>query len=239
MPGFESNSHGVPGQVSWTSNPDDDFAHRTILHWLQNAITNGYLNSSEPLSNATKGNIGEFVVYKIGESYVFTNGPIAFTANAHDPLSQISRPDFDIIWLSFGDNATEDWAAIQEVKTTGESSLSLANELVSDYQKLFGENLHLTLQTRLGSLKNKMEQQGQGHLSSRITALGAPTPETAQRIRILPTLVHDSAYDSSVKMVSVRQMLIGKGWSSGVIECWSVALSNLDDRLSRIARGHL
>ena len=40
-----------------------------------------------------------------------------------------------------------------------------------------------------------------------------------------------------MKMAVIRQVLIGKGWSPGVVECWSVALSDLDNRLTRLARG--
>ena len=118
------------------------------------------------------------------------------------------------------------------------ASLRLADGLITDYGKLFGENLRLTLQTRLGALKNKLEQQGQGDLSPRVTALGGPSPNLARGIWLFPTLLHDAAHDSSTKMTVIRQVLIGRGWSSDVVECWSVALADLDNRLSRLARGH-
>ena len=239
MPGFRNNSHGVPGWLSWEGDPDDDAAHKTVLDWLQGMVTPGILNSSESLSNAAKGNLGEFIAYQIGSNYVFTNVTIAHAANAWDPLSQISRPDIDIVWLHFGDTETDDWAALQEVKTTGEASLRLADGFITDYDKLFGENLHLTLQTRLGALKNKLEQQGQGDFSPRVTALGGPSPNLARGIRLFPTLLHDAAHASSTKMTVIRQVLIGRGWSSDVVECWSVALADLDNRLSRLARGQL
>lgn len=237
MSGFKSNAYGVTGWLAWESDPDHDTAHQTILMWLQSVVTAGFLKSSETLSNAVKGNLGEFVAYKIGAGFVFTNVTIAHTANAWDPLSRISRPDIDIVWLHFGDTETYDWAALQEVKTTGEPSLSLADDLITDYTKLFGEDLRLTLQTRLGALKNKLEQQGQGVLSPRVTALGGPSPDRARGIRLVPTLLHDAAHDSLTKMSVVRQVLIGRGWSSDVVECWSVALADLDDRLARLARG--
>lgn len=237
MPGFRNNSTGVSGWLSWEGDPDDGAAHQTILVWLQDVVTAGFLKPNETLSNSVKGNLGEFIAYRIGKSYVFTNVTIAHAANAWDPLSHISRPDVDIVWLYFGSNESDDWAALQEVKTTGDSSLRLADSLIADYEKLFGENLRLTLQTRLGALKNKLEQQGQGTLSPRVTALGGPSPNRAQGIRLVPTLIHDAVHDSSTKMAVIRQVLIGQGWSSDVIECWSVALSDLDNRLIRLARG--
>jgi hypothetical protein len=237
MPGFMKNASSTTGWLSWEGDPDDDAAHQTILAWLQGTVTADFLKPTEPLSNAVKGNLGEFIAYRIGESYVFTNVTMAHGANTWDPLSQISRPDVDIVWLYFGSTEADDWAALQEVKTTGEAPLGLADRLIADYEKLFGENLRLTLQTRLGALKNKLDQQGQGYLSSRVTALGGPSPNRAFGIRLIPTLLHDAAHDSTTKMAVVRQALIGQGWSSNVVECWSIALGDLDNRLTRLARG--
>ena len=237
MPGFKDNSGGVTGWLAWEGDPDDDAAHQTILAWLQSAVTTGFFEKKGSLSNRVKGNLGEFIAYHIGESYIFTNIANAYAANTWDPLSEISRPDLDIVWLHFGSTEADDWAALQEVKTTGEASLGLADGLITDYEKLFGENLRLTLQTRLGALKNKLDQQGQGALSSRVTALGGPTPGRARSIRLVPTLLHDSAHNSGMKMVAVRQALIGRGWSADVVECWSIALGNIDQRLARLARG--
>ena len=73
MPGFRENADGTTSWLSWEGDPDDDAAHQTILTWLQGAVTAGFLEPTEPLSNAVKGNLGEFIAYRIGESYVFTN----------------------------------------------------------------------------------------------------------------------------------------------------------------------
>ena len=237
MSGFRSNSNGVAGWVAWEGDPNDDAAHQTILGWLQSAVTAGFLEEKGSLSNRVKGNLGEFIAYSIGKGNVFTNVTIAHAANAWDPLSEMSRPDVDIVWLHFGSTEADDWAALQEVKTTGGDSLGLADGLITDYEKLFGENLQLTLQTRLGALKNKLDQQGQGNLLSRVTALGGPTPNRARGIRLIPTLLHDAALDSSTKMAAIRQVLIGRGWSTGVVECWSVTLGDMNQRLTRLARG--
>ena len=218
MTGFKDNSGGVTGWVAWEGDPNDDAAHQLILGWLQRAVAAGFLEEKGSLSNRVKGNLGEFIAYYIGKSYVFTNVANAYGANTWGPLSDISRPDLDIVWLHFGSTEADDWAALQEVKTTGGNSLGLADSLITDYEKLFGENLQVTLQTRLGALKNKLDQQGQGHLSPRVTALGGPAPNRARGIRLIPTLLHDAAFDSSTKMAAVRQVLIGRGWPTRLDE---------------------
>lgn len=223
----------------WTGDPDDDAAHQTILAWLQPIVNAGFLGPQDPLLNSVKGNLGEFIAYGLGRHYSFPDLKYVHAANAWDPLSKISRPDLDIVWLYFGDTEVDDWAAIQEVKTTGSASLQLADELISDYEKLFGDNPRFTLQTRLGALKNKMDQQNQSHLAPRTTALAGPTPQRSSSIRLIPTLLHDEAYDSSHKMTAVRQALIGRGWSPDVVECWSVVIGKLDHRLTSLARGKL
>ena len=237
MPGFRDNSGSVAGWLLWQGDPNDQAAHQAILSRLRAAVTPGGFHGSASISNRVKGNLGEFVAYHIGNDYVFANVMIVDSANAWDPLSDISRPDIDIVWLYFGKTQAQDWAALQEVKTTGGASLSVADSLVVDYEKLFGENVRLTLQTRLGALKNKLDQRGHGYLSHRVNSLAAPAANLAHGIRLVPTLVHDSAYDSSAKMATVRQALIGSGWSSTAVTCWSVSMRDLDKRLSRLARG--
>ena len=39
----------------------------------------------------SRGNLGEFIAYYIGKSYVFTNVANAYGANTWAPLSDISR----------------------------------------------------------------------------------------------------------------------------------------------------
>lgn len=237
MLGFSSVAGDAAGWLAWAADPDDSAAHRSILDRLAEVAPSGFIEVSGDLPNPVKGNLGEFIAYCIGDTYVFTNGEIASGANTPDPLGKISKPDVDIVWLFIGENQSEDWAVLQEVKTTGEQSLRLADALITDYDKLFGHDVSLTLQARLGVLKNKLEQMGQGHLASRITALTAPSPDLAVKIRLIPTLLHDAAHDPSDKMVFVRQALIGRGWSPDAVQCWSVALGEIDQRLKRIAQG--
>ena len=238
VPGFTNNSTALPGWVGWVGDPNDDAAHQTILAWLQDAVASGFLQPQPALSNGVKGNLGEFIAYSIGKSYVFRNA-IAHTANAWNPLSEISRPGIDIVWLHFGETEFDDWAALQEVKTTGDASLRLADSLLTDYDKLFGEDLQLTLQTRLTGLKNKLDQLGMGHLSPRVSALAGPSPQQSPSIRLVPTLLHDAAHSSLTKMAIVRQGLIGRHWTPRAVECWSIGLSAINHRLERLARGEL
>ena len=238
MAGFKFSQRNNGDLLVWGGNPDNDAAHLTVLGWLRSAVTAGFAQSQNSISNRIKGNLGEFIAHKVGESYVFINQEIAFTANAWDPLSDISRPDADIVWLHFGATPSDDWAAIQEVKTTGQSTLALADDLIRDYEKLFGENPRLTLRSRLDGLKNRLEQLQLGNLVPRLTGLGGANPSRSVGISILPTLIHDSAHDSSQKMAVVRQGLIGRGWSAGTVHCWSIELGNIDARLTRLARGY-
>ena len=237
MPGLRKNQNSTVAWSFWEGDPDSDAAHHTVLQWLQSVATSGFQQPTQSLSPAVKGNLGEFTAYEIGHNYVFTNGEIAYGANTADPLSPKSQDGIDIVWLYFGIGEADDWAGLQEVKTTSDPSLALANDLIDDYDKLFGENVRQTLQTRLTALKNKLDQRGQGHLSSRLTSLTGPAPDQARGIRLYPTLFHDAAHNSSTKMTTIHQVLVGLGWSAAAVECWSVALDSLDNRLTRLARG--
>ena len=143
----------------------------------------------------------------------------------------------DIVWLYLGATEDTDWVALQEVKTTSDQSLDLANDLNRDYDKLFAQNGRLTLQTRLNALKNKLDEFGLGHFASRVSALGGPNPRQAAGVFLVPTLLHDRVDGAMTKLIAVRQTLLGNGWSPGAVECWSIGLGDLDQRLLRLSRG--
>ena len=237
MPGFIPRSMPEEGWVAWTGDPDDDAAHLAVLGWLREAVDGRFPPVEVPLPRAIQGNLGEFIAYRIGRNHVFINVEIAHNANTSNPLNLQSKSDVDIVWLYFGANPLDDWAAIQEVKTTGAPPRRSALDLVSDYDKLFGENVRLTLQTRLTALKNTLDERGAGHLAPRVTALGGPAPNQSRGVRLVPTIAHDAVFDASIDLVFVRQSLVGRGWDAGVIQCWSISLGDIDDRLSRLARG--
>ena len=153
MPGFRKCAQGGHGWLLWVGDPDDNAAHQEILSWLQGQNSQFEGPNTAP-SNHMKGNLGEFIAYNIGRHYVAPAGARAFTANAFDPIVNNSRTEVDVLWVNLSGNPTQDSVTIQEVKTTGSTSLSLADGLISDYEKLFGQNLKLSLRTRLSSLKN-------------------------------------------------------------------------------------
>ena len=237
MLGFAKTQPSQAGFSAWRPHPDDAAAHRVLLQWLSNAVGALFLAEGESFTNAIKGNLGEFIAYQIGNNYVFTNGEIAHSANATEPLSAISRSRLDVVWMYFGDHAYDDWAAIQEVKTTGQASLELADDLIDDYEKLFGENHRVRLQSRLTGLMNVLDELGLGDLSPRLAALGGPGPDSATGIKLYPTLLHESGIESSTKMLAVRQAIIAQGWSSHAIDCWSIGLTQIDQQLEQLARG--
>ena len=236
MPGFRKRNPNQTSWHLWVGDPDDKQAHQTILGWLQ-AASNYLLGPDDEFSNRTKGNLGEFITYCIGRHYVYPPEVEALTENASDPLSNMSRSGIDIKWLKVAETPDKDWVILQEVKTTGANSLSLADDLIKDYDKLFGQNLKLTLKTRLTQLKNQLDQQGRSELAPRITELSGASAEQSPRVNLVPTLLHDPSLDSSTKMTAVRQAIIGLGWPATTVECWSIQLDELDTRLSRISRG--
>lgn len=237
MAGFRSGESDDSKWVLWRGDPDDEGAHRTILQWLRDAVSSGFLSGHQSLSNRVKGNLGEFVAYRIGKNYFFSNDVFSLPANADHPLRDISKSGIDIMWLHRGSGQSDVWVALQEVKTTGGSSLALADGLVDDYNRLFGEDVSCTLRTSLDSFKNILESVGQEQFVPLLTGIGGSEPSNARGVRIIPTLFHDSQVDSFSKMSVVRQTLIGRGWSSESVQCWSIALSDIDERLARIARG--
>ena len=236
MPGFRLSSKGTTGWLLWIGDPDYDQAHQTILDWLRPTVA-AFLDPATPLSNRAKGNLGEFITYCIGKHYAHPTTALAYTANAWDPLGNMSRPGPDIKWLNLGQNPNEDWITIQEVKTTGDNSLALASDLITDYNKLFGQDLKLTLRTRLTHLKNRLDQEGRTEMAPRITELGGPSPAQSHGVYLVPTLLHDALADSSTRMAAVRRAIIEQGWPAGNVECWSIQLETIDTRLNQISRG--
>ena len=222
---------------AFEGDPDSNAGHRTVLVWLRRAAQSTFLKAGQPFLPAIKGNLGEFIAYRVIDAYRYPSGALVFSANTATPLDHNSSTGVDIVWLYFGNSPNDDWAALQEVKTTGDSSLSLALELEDDYKKLFGENPRLTLQTRLGALKNELEQQNQGHLAKRVTGLGGPNAASCRGIELRPTLIHDAQHSAAQRMEAVRVALVGLGWPAASVTCFTIALDDLDSRLFRLARG--
>ena len=88
--------------------------------------------------------------------------------------------------MFLGADPKEDWASLQEVKTTSGKDLSYADALVPDYEKLFGTNVRLTLQTRLQDIQARLEFGSRRRdLGDRVFRLAGNSPQTSSRVRLL------------------------------------------------------
>ena len=152
----------------------------------------------------------------------------------------MSLPGLDITYVMIDEsNSRGDFVCLQEVKTTGDTNLAYANNLVRDYEKLFGYDLDFTLASRLQVVANKFElEQNLPHLCERVLALAGETPSECVRVQLVPTLVHERTGALPVpKLLAIRTAISSQGWTATNIHAWSIALSNLDDKLQRLARG--
>ena len=228
--------------ILWTGIPDCQTAHQVILQELSSFCTE-FLSSApsdDPHLNILKGNIGEFIGFCTGKWNGFASYQ-AFAANAFTPLSGIAKPDIDIVWLHFGDDPNNDIVVLQEIKTTGSSSLNYADRLIDDYEKLFGPDPAVTLQSRLQGIKNKIEyEHKRKDLCPRISRLGGVSPQTSLQVQLLPTLVYElTGSEPLKKMIAIRSSLCGLGWLPSSIEAWAIGLSDLNERIVKLAMGKL
>jgi len=231
--------HDAGGVVLWVGDPDCQAAHDAILRWLQENCPLFSTQSAED-DNILRGNLGETIAFCAGHWSVFNDTLAhAFTANALNPFGKGSRPGIDIVWIRFGATPDDDVAVFQEVKTTGSPSLTLADNLISDYDKLFGTDPRFTLHTRLQDIKNKLEyEHGRPELCPRMTELAGQSPQTSPQVRLFPTLVHERhESDPRTKMLAIRETLCGKGWARQAVQAWAIGFFDLNDRLFRLAQG--
>jgi hypothetical protein len=237
MPGFARNE--TAGVILWMGDPDCQAAHNATLSWLMENCPTFYSTPSTG-DNILKGNLGETITFCVGYWYVFDSSHVkAFAANVLNPFGGISKPDIDIVWIRFGATGVDDMAILQEVKTTGDSALSLADNLISDYDKLFGTNPRFTLHMRLQDIKNKLEyEHRQPELCPRVAELAGQSPQTSPQVQLIPTLVHERLEsDPQTKMLAIRETLYGKGWSRRAVQPWAIGLFDLNTRLLRLAMG--
>lgn len=228
------------GVVLWIGDPDCQAAHVAILAKLAE-ISPYFVESppsDEPTLNILKGNLGEFIAFCVAHWHEFAAYGV-FAANAMTPLSSISKPEIDLVWLRFGPTSQDDVAILQEVKTTGGVSLNYADRLLNDYDKLFGTDPRFTLHTRFQAIKNRLEyEQGNRDMCSRVNDLAGQSPQTSPKTGLLPTLLHNiPSADAKTKMVTIRSALIGRMWPAPSVKAWAIGLSELNERLSRLAAG--
>jgi hypothetical protein len=192
------------------------------------------------LSHRRRGNLGEFIAFWVGRDHAYT--PPAYhvvAANAFDPLQDISVSNIDIIWFRIGTSPEEDCVVLHEMKLTTDPSLAYADNLVADYKKLFGPSVGVSIHARLQVLSNYVEfTLNRPDVLPRIAALAGDAATRSTRVVLTPTLVHDLAHgDPVTRLVSVRTQIETLGWNASQITPWSIALSDLESRLLRIARG--
>jgi hypothetical protein len=235
MNGFDSND--AQGVRIWFSSPDDQTAHDSILIWLRQHV-HSFL-AVHQCNNSVKGNLGEAISFCIGLWHHFSQH-YPFPANALNPLSGNSSKDVDLVWIYFGQTEQQDSITLQEVKTTGNSSLAIASSLIDDYEKLFGTNPAFTLHTRLQAIKNKLEYEvGRADLCDRVDTMAGVSPATCTRIFLMPTLVHErQGAAPGPKLLTVKAAIAAKGWLAANITCCAVGLFDLDARLLRLAMGN-
>jgi hypothetical protein len=220
----------------WLGDPNCQSAHDKVLKFLR-VYFSRFMTPAD-FDDKVKGNLGETICLCVGIWNEYKDC-LPFTANAFAPLSRISKPDIDIVWIHFGSTESDDLAILQEVKTTSDPSLQITRLLVADYEKLFGTNPRLTLQTRLGAIKMQIElQHKEPQLCSRIDRLGGQSPSTSPKVRLIPSLVQElSGPDPVPKLLVVKQTICGKGWQPDSVSTWAVRLSDLDSRLRRLSEG--
>ncbi|WP_020485989.1 hypothetical protein [Rhizobium leguminosarum] len=164
-----------------------------------------------------------------------------FALNAFAPLQDISHSGLDLAYAYFDPfEPSNDLIYLQEVKTTGGIDLSYADNLISDYRKLFGEDGSVTYNTRIQGISMQIELQHQRpDLADRLRNLSETQVSRCNQVRLIPTLVHERVGTAPVeKLVGVKSAITALGWSAQQVAPWSIAMTDLIDRLVRLSRGH-
>lgn len=221
----------------YTGDPNCDAAHGALLAGLQK-LRVPFIGTGETINLSQRGNLGEFISLHIAIAGAF-NKMEKFAPNALQPFSPISGAGLDLIYVYF-DPVSEDndLLYIQEVKTTAAENLNYLNNLGNDYKKLFSTDMCLTLQTRIQCLANSFElERNNDAYAERVYRLGATAANECSRVRLIPTGVHALGVGNPVrKMLAIRSDIAAFGWNQANIESWAIALSDLEDRLLRLAR---
>lgn len=226
----------------WRGHLNCQDAHKDLLDCLRK-ICGWFHPCNKPITPRIQGNLGEFIAFRVGKVAPIApmDGTQVITANCDAPLNDISKPDIDILWLYLPpENAAGDRCIVHEVKTTCQPTLEYCRTLIDDFEKLFGTDLQFTLQSRLQAAANTLANARAitNKEACRILRLTSTSPAKCRKVSLVPTVVHDLASESPERHLQVvKAHLLGKGWTSSQIELWSIALSELNSRLERLARG--
>jgi len=222
----------------WVGDPSCQAAHEALLATL--STLGNFIPPTEELGTRRQGNLGEFISLQVALSSQLPHSRV-FGSSAFDPLQNISSAGLDISYAYFDDHDEKnDLLYVQEVKTTGDISLSYANALIKDYEKLFGEDANLTLQTRTQAMAFRLETSEQRpDLATRLRRLAATQPLTCQHVRLIPTIVHELiGADPHKKLLAITSAIGALGWPKEQINGWSIGFQDLISRLDRLARGN-
>lgn len=238
MLSWQTNS----GVVLWTgAEPSCSALYLHLQAFLQSRQAT-LLPSGSTLSNSQKGNLGEFIAFRVGHEHVF-NDPAhrIVTNNAYDPLNTISISGLDLAYIYFHPSDPRgDILYLQEVKTTADISLSYGDALVTDYRKLYEGDGRTVLVNRAAAIKNRLEFEhrlGDDFLA-RVDDLVGTAPQNSLRVHLVPTLVHEAnGADPAAKLIAVRTQIAGLGWAHNQITAWSIALADLELSLLKLATG--
>jgi hypothetical protein len=218
-------------------NPDCEAFYQWIHSELTKIIKKWPPEISE-LKTGRRGNLGEFISYKVARSsglYGKEKGYTIAIMGALTPLQDGAPTGLDttIIHLDPNEDTSKDRLYIMEVKTTGAVELTYASALVGDYEKLLGKTKFA------GSLGERMNWL-QGYLMEvhefspteldRVGDIFQPKAEDCIGIKLLPTLVHDRKSGDSAAIAAlddVAEKIEDLGWRKECIEAWSIAIADL------------
>lgn len=234
------SSHQTGLITCWSGNPDCDAVSSALAKHLASAPM-AKLPPGASLGKGQLGNIGETLAFLVGMGGPHPSPPTRFFGdNCHNPLAGGSKTGLDLVWIAFHPtDAQLDHCWIQEVKTTTKKRYpGYISRLKGDYEKLFGTNVSLSLESRLGSVAFQLEYTvGDAQLAKRARALGARSPSEVTRITLKPTGVHDLAANALPIIEDVRATLVGQqGWPSSLVEPQLIAISNFKERLTALVR---
>lgn len=228
----------------WLPSPDQEHAHDAMLERLNEITDGGFLSAGSSLSQIQFGNLGEFVSFFVGSDSVdYLVDCHCDPCNAYNPLNTISRSGVDLMWVHFADLESDDHLYVQEVKTTQQVDLLLANGLIDDYQKLFQIDLRFTLKSRITALKSTIRFGWKmPELAKRCSNFVGADPAECGKVTILPTLVFDTGQASNemaaIRLLHVETVLTGHGWSPSQIGLFGIGLTDLSASFTRLACGN-
>ena len=185
----------ISGVDCFWGNPDCSAGYAWIQERLRDLCAQ-WLSSEDSLGDRRKGNLGEFIAFHVSRNTGLNGaGFHCILGNAHKPLSSSSDPGLDIVfvYLDPSGDSTMDRLVIQEVKTTGSASLTYADALTEDHQKLQEADTNTNLVSRVQAIKGTLKYEfglNQAMLA-RVEAMGHPVAGRCTQVILLPTLVHE------------------------------------------------